>query len=258
MPEFNAHGFIPNWAELAEGQDTTQAELDYIAARVAEAELAREAGSAGGVEDKAAAEAEEKELAQWAQSAGEASSTGTRAPLVEDVVDESSSEEAEAVHPPGRGDAGSEGEQGQDFDRRPAPGRRFRHTADPPSADLEDIHTVIEDVTKAAEAEAEKTAAEEAAKGAAEDTAKGSAGKPGKGPAGEAGKSAAEEEAQETAKNLAATAEAARTQHQATLKLEGLEGMLSEAQAREGTLAKDLEAEKQLRKNETANHKDFV
>ena len=34
--------------------------------------------------------------------------------------------------------------------------------------------------------------------------------------------------------------------------------MLSEAKAREETLAKDLEAEKQLRKNETANHKDFV
>ena len=44
-------------------QDTTQAELDYIAARAAEAELSREAGSAGGVEDKAAADAEETELA---------------------------------------------------------------------------------------------------------------------------------------------------------------------------------------------------
>ena len=44
-------------------QDTSQAELDYIAARVAEAELAKEAGSAGGMEDKAAAEAEEEELA---------------------------------------------------------------------------------------------------------------------------------------------------------------------------------------------------
>ena len=42
------------------------------------------------------------------------------------------------------------------------------------------------------------------------------------------------------------------------LKLEGLEGMLSEARAREVTLAKDLEAEKLQRKNETANHKDFV
>ena len=44
-------------------QDTTQAELDYIAARAVEAELARQAGSAGGVEDEAAVAAEEKELA---------------------------------------------------------------------------------------------------------------------------------------------------------------------------------------------------
>ena len=44
-------------------QDTTQAELDYIAARAAEAELAREAGSAGDVEDEAATAAEERELA---------------------------------------------------------------------------------------------------------------------------------------------------------------------------------------------------
>ena len=85
MPEFNAHGLVPNWAEppadqvqeffdtLEEKyvrdepqlvQDTTQAELDYIAARAAEAELAKEAGSAGGVQDKAAAAALEKELAQ--------------------------------------------------------------------------------------------------------------------------------------------------------------------------------------------------
>ena len=42
------------------------------------------------------------------------------------------------------------------------------------------------------------------------------------------------------------------------LKLEGLEGMLSESKAREETLAKDLENEKQLRKNEAANRKDFV
>ena len=34
-----------------------------------------------------------------------------------------------------------------------------------------------------------------------------------------------------------------------TLKLEGLEKMLSEARAREGTLTKNLEAEKLLRKN---------
>ena len=77
-------------------QDTTQAELDYIAARAAEAELARVAGSTGGVEDKAAAAAEEKELAQWAESAGEASSAGTGAPLIGDDNDEPSEEEAEA------------------------------------------------------------------------------------------------------------------------------------------------------------------
>ena len=68
MPEFNVHGLVPNCAEppedqvqeffdtLYEGyvtteprlaQDTTQAELDYIAGRAAEAELAKEAGSAG-------------------------------------------------------------------------------------------------------------------------------------------------------------------------------------------------------------------
>ena len=49
---------------------------------------------------EAAAAAEEKELAQWAESAGEASSAGTGAPLIEDVVDESTEEEAEADDPP--------------------------------------------------------------------------------------------------------------------------------------------------------------
>ena len=43
-----------------------------------------------------------------------------------------------------------------------------------------------------------------------------------------------------------------------TLKLEGLEGMLTEAKAREGTLAKELETEKQLRKNEALNLKEHV
>nr|XP_020185134.1 uncharacterized protein LOC109770834 [Aegilops tauschii subsp. strangulata] len=43
-----------------------------------------------------------------------------------------------------------------------------------------------------------------------------------------------------------------------TLKLEALEGMLSEAKAREGTLAKELETEKRLWKDEAAIHKDFV
>ena len=47
---------------------------------------------------------------------------------------------------------------------------------DPPSADREDIDTVIEDVAKDAAAEAEKIATEEAAKDAAEGAAKESAG----------------------------------------------------------------------------------
>ena len=84
MPDFNTHGLDPNWPDpeedrvreffdtLVEGylreeprliQDTTQAELDYIAARAAEAELAREAGSTGGMEDKAVAAEEEREIA---------------------------------------------------------------------------------------------------------------------------------------------------------------------------------------------------
>ena len=84
MPDFNAHGLDPAWAEppaekvqeffdtLSEGyvrdeplliQDTTKAELDYIAAREAEAALAREAASAGTSEDEADAAAEERELA---------------------------------------------------------------------------------------------------------------------------------------------------------------------------------------------------
>ena len=44
-------------------RDTTKEELDYIAARAAEAVLAKEASSAGAVEDEADAVAEEKELA---------------------------------------------------------------------------------------------------------------------------------------------------------------------------------------------------
>ena len=42
------------------------------------------------------------------------------------------------------------------------------------------------------------------------------------------------------------------------LKLESLEGTLSEAKAREGTLTKDLRTEKQLRRNEAANLNDHV
>ena len=51
-------------------QDTSQAELNYIATRAREAQLAEEAGSAGGVEDRAATAAEEEELIRWAAAAG--------------------------------------------------------------------------------------------------------------------------------------------------------------------------------------------
>ena len=71
---------------------------------MAEAELAKEAGSAGGVEDEAAAAAEEKELAQWGESVGEVSSTGTGTLLIEDDVDEPSEEEDEAIDPPATGE----------------------------------------------------------------------------------------------------------------------------------------------------------
>ena len=65
---------------------------------------------------------------------------------------------------------------------------------DPSPADREDIDTVIEEVARAAEAEAAKIAAKEAAKGAAEDAAKGPAEETGRAAAEEAGKAAAEEE----------------------------------------------------------------
>ena len=42
------------------------------------------------------------------------------------------------------------------------------------------------------------------------------------------------------------------------LKLRDLEKMLTEARTREGILTKELEAEKQLRMNETANLEDHV
>ena len=67
-------------------------------------QLAEEAGSAGGVEDKDVTAAEEEELARYAEAAGEASNAGTEAPLIEDAADESSSsEEAGAVNPPATG-----------------------------------------------------------------------------------------------------------------------------------------------------------
>ena len=56
---------------------------------------------------------------------------------------------------------------------------------DPSSADWGDIDTVIEEVARDAEAEADKIATEEAAKTTAEEA--------GKGPAGEASRAAAEE-----------------------------------------------------------------
>nr|XP_045087256.1 tol-Pal system protein TolA-like [Aegilops tauschii subsp. strangulata] len=140
-------------------QDTSQVELDDIAARAAEAELAKEAGSANHVEDEAKAAAEEKELAGWEEFAGEASSTDTGGPLIEDVVDESTEEEAEADDPP-----------------------------NPSPADPEDVDTVIEEVARDAAAEANKIAAEEAAKTAAEEDAKGSAEEAGKAATNETGK----------------------------------------------------------------------
>ena len=42
------------------------------------------------------------------------------------------------------------------------------------------------------------------------------------------------------------------------LKLDGLEGTLSEVRAREETLNKALESERQLRKDDAAAHKDYV
>ena len=79
-------------------RDTTPEELDYIAARAKEAQLIKEAGSAGGMDQDAAA-AEEEEFAQCAAADGEASSASTGAPLVEDAANESSSEEDVAAGP---------------------------------------------------------------------------------------------------------------------------------------------------------------
>lgn len=102
IPDFNAHGLDPTWAEpeaepvqaffdnLSESyvrdkplliRDTTREELAYITSRAEEATLAKEAGSIGTMEDEAYTAAEEKELAEWAGSAGEASVDGAGAPL---------------------------------------------------------------------------------------------------------------------------------------------------------------------------------
>ena len=77
--------------------DTTQAELDYIATRAREAQLAMEASRAGGVEDKAATAVEEEELTRWAAASREVSSTNTGSPLVEDAADESSGEQEDTA-----------------------------------------------------------------------------------------------------------------------------------------------------------------
>nr|XP_020151684.1 uncharacterized protein LOC109736877 [Aegilops tauschii subsp. strangulata] len=101
MLVFNAHGLDPCWVEpsarevqqsidnLSEGndhdepllvEDTIQAEIDYIAARVAEAQLAMEAGGAGGVEDEANTAAEERELAQDRETLAQRVAKKARAP----------------------------------------------------------------------------------------------------------------------------------------------------------------------------------
>nr|XP_020178007.1 tol-Pal system protein TolA-like [Aegilops tauschii subsp. strangulata] len=94
MPDFNAHGLNPTWAEPE--AERVQTFFDNLSERAEEAALAKEAGSIGAMEDEADTAAEEKELAEWAGSAGEASSASTGACLVEDVAEESAEEEAEA------------------------------------------------------------------------------------------------------------------------------------------------------------------
>nr|XP_020156184.1 tol-Pal system protein TolA-like [Aegilops tauschii subsp. strangulata] len=208
MPDCNAHGPVQNWVappeeqvqeffdNLAEVyvrneplliQDTTQAELDYITARAAEAELARQASSAGGVEDEVTAAAEEKELAQWTDFA----SSPSRYP-------------------------------------------------DPPSADLEDIDTIIEDVAKDAAAEADKIATEEATRGAAEDATKGPAEEPGKaaaeeagkGPARETGEAVAEEEEERLLQAMGASFRKLQVLHRARMDMAeaDLKGRVAEMQ----------------------------
>nr|XP_020171046.1 uncharacterized protein LOC109756611 [Aegilops tauschii subsp. strangulata] len=396
MPDFNAHGLDPNWAEPGADQvqeffdilsekyvrdepslvrDTTKEELDYIAARAAEAELAREAGSTGHVEDEAEAAAEEKELAGWAGPAGDASSADTGAPLVEDVVDKSTEEEAEADDPLAlekkcvlqRASSGEPVRPGRTEQRQEIQGESVRLTraaaakkvvkaavvkkkasasssskrpwtppASPPPADVdievvfdfgslsprrkrklveeeakeedtetlaqraakrakastgdkppagtsstplvEYIDTVIEDVARDAEAEASKIAAEEAANTTAEDAAKGPDKEAGKAKSRMAAVDKAEadlkgrvaetqawfrqaHEELKVAQDLLAERKLELVMKQAelkSLKLEGLEGMLSEVRSREETLAKNLEKERQLRKNDAANYEDFV
>ena len=113
MVEFNEHSLVPNWAEPPEDQvqeffdtleekyirdelwlvqDTNQAELDYITARTAEAELAKEAGSRGGRGGEGAC--------PWGGVRWGSQQCRHRGPLIGDDGDEPSGEEAEAAEPP--------------------------------------------------------------------------------------------------------------------------------------------------------------
>nr|XP_020167124.1 fibrous sheath CABYR-binding protein-like [Aegilops tauschii subsp. strangulata] len=269
MSVFNAHGLDPTWAEpqaelvqaffdnLSERYvhdepqliwDTTEEELAYITTRAEEAALAEEAGSLGTVKDEANMATEEREFAEWMGSAGEASGSGARVPLVEDMVEESAEEETEAYDSsvPGRkrvlrqtssvsrdtetltqraakrAKASTGAEPPASAPRTPvlvvispdnSPRRSPRFSPQhPPPTDQEDIDTVIEEVTKDAEAEATKIAAGEAAKSAIEEAAKGPAGETSEaaveeasqGPTGEPGKAAAEEAAKEPAEEKVA------------------------------------------------------
>nr|XP_020194970.1 tol-Pal system protein TolA-like [Aegilops tauschii subsp. strangulata] len=236
MPDFNAHGLDPTWAEpeaervqaffdnLSERyvcdeplliRDTTQEELAYIAARAEETALAEKASSLGTMENEADAAAEEKEFAEWTGSAGEASGAGAGAPLVEEVAEESVKEETKAddSSAPGRKRvlrwAGSSEPVRPDrtAQRQQAQARPVRQTRaaaakkfpDPSSMDQVDVDAVIEEVAKDAEAEATKIAAGEAAKSAAEEAGKGPAGETSEAAAGEAGKGPAGESGEATA-----------------------------------------------------------
>ena len=124
MPVLNTHGLDPSWVappacEVQEFFDnlsedfereeslliaeTTQVDINYIVARVAEVQLAMEAGSAGGMEDEDGTAVEEMELAQWVKAAGKANSANTGAPPIEDVGEEATGGEAESDDPPATG-----------------------------------------------------------------------------------------------------------------------------------------------------------
>nr|XP_020186719.1 tropomyosin-1, isoforms 33/34-like [Aegilops tauschii subsp. strangulata] len=158
MPPFNAHGLDPAWVEhptreveefftnLAEeldheepwlNQDTTQEELDYIAARAMEAELARLVGEAGGMENEAAAAAEEEEeLAAWVKAVKEVAGATTGPSPATGAGEGPSEEEAEAGEPPAtqkrrvlrRVGSGAPVQPGKVVTRQGAPGEAARVT----------------------------------------------------------------------------------------------------------------------------------